>query len=68
MKNDDIFDTPEAARFLKVLPRTLEGWRYRGEGPAFVRYKHASVRYRRSDLEAFLSQKTVIPGGDDAAA
>jgi hypothetical protein len=68
VNNDDIFDTPEAARFLKVPPRTLEGWRYRGEGPAFIRYNHASVRYRRSDLEQFLNQKTVVPGGDNATA
>lgn len=42
-------DTREAASMLGISPRTLEGLRARGLGPAHVRIGRA-VRYRRDDL------------------
>lgn len=38
-----------AARFLGFSVRTLQGWRYRGGGPRYVRVSHRGVRYRRKD-------------------
>lgn len=35
-----------------ISVRTLEGWRYRHQGPNFIRIG-GRVRYRLSDLEAF---------------
>jgi predicted DNA-binding transcriptional regulator AlpA len=38
--------------------RSLESWRRRGEGPPFVRVGK-QVRYRASDLQAWLAAQTV---------
>jgi len=49
----------EAARFLNVQPRTLEGWRQRRIGPRFVRYSMRCVRYRAQDLQAWLDNQSI---------
>jgi hypothetical protein len=46
----------EAARYLGIGPRTLEGWALRGDGPAYLKLgtaRAARVVYRRRDLDAF---------------
>lgn len=43
----------QAAEILRVSPRTLQGWRHRGEGPPYVKMG-AAVRYRRDDLRRFI--------------
>jgi hypothetical protein len=65
---DEIFSTMEAARFLGVLPRTMEGWRLRSEGPKYLRYNRSQIRYRRADLEEFQRRRTVVPADDMAVA
>ena len=47
-----------AARLLAVSNRTLQTWRFRGIGPAFVRAGRA-VRYRQTDLDDWVSANTV---------
>jgi hypothetical protein len=37
---------------LRISPRTLEGWRWRGTGPRFVK-AGGRVLYRLEDVEAF---------------
>ena len=44
----------EAACHLKVSPKTLTRWRWKGVGPAFVKVGARAVRYREEDLQAFL--------------
>lgn len=59
----DIFDTPGAAAYLGKSPRTLEGLRYRGEGPPYVKVG-GTVRYVRSAVDRWLEQQmTDGPGG-----
>ena len=48
--------TKEAAAILTVEPTTLEAWRCRGGGPAFLKLGKA-VRYRDEDLEAFMESR-----------
>ncbi|MGO9605667.1 MAG: helix-turn-helix transcriptional regulator [Candidatus Binataceae bacterium] len=67
-EHDSILNTGEAAEFLHVPRRTLEGWRYRGEGPPYVRVNHACIRYRLRDLVTFLAAKTVTPRNDRQTA
>ncbi len=43
---------------------TLRNWRYQGIGPKYVKVG-ASVRYRRSDVVAWLDSRTA--GGNEAA-
>jgi excisionase family DNA binding protein len=57
---DEVDDTQATAKYLKVPPRTMEDWRYRGVGPAFIKVGKA-VRYRRDDVDAWLSEQTTVP-------
>lgn len=43
----------EAAAFLKVAEKTLEGWRCKGTGPKFSRLGRRLVRYAQSDLDSW---------------
>lgn len=54
----NLYDTPAAAKFLDLEPETLARWRLIRRGPRFVKIGK-NVRYRPSDLEAFLDQQTV---------
>jgi hypothetical protein len=42
--------------------RTLETWRARGQGPAFLKIG-SSVYYRRVDIEAWEASNRVVPQG-----
>jgi len=51
--------TSEAAAYLGVQKSTLEAWRCRGGGPAFIKYKSTAgkggaVRYPRDILDKFI--------------
>jgi hypothetical protein len=48
----------DAADFLRMSMRTLQAWRCRGQGPAFVRAGRA-IRYRRADLAAWIDANLV---------
>lgn len=50
----DLLDENEAAATLSVAVQTLRNWRWKGEGPRFVKVGARLVRYRRSDLTAFI--------------
>ena len=43
----------EVADFLNLKVATLRRWRWSGDGPPFIKLNGA-VRYRRSDLEAYI--------------
>ena len=44
--------TPEAARYLRLCPSTLERWRYVGAGPSYRKFG-TRVVYSQQDLEAY---------------
>ncbi len=52
---DPLFDTEQAGLYLNINPRTLEGWRSKGIGPAFVKLMRCA-RYRLSSLQQFAAQ------------
>lgn len=52
---DPLLTETQAAAILRVSPRTLQGWRHRGEGPPYAKLG-AAVRYRRDDLRRFIVQ------------
>lgn len=65
IKLEQGLDQKQAARYLtksgyKVGAETMRVWRYRGVGPAFVKIG-GLVRYRESDLLAFVNGATVQP-------
>lgn len=48
----------EAAEYLGFQTQTLAVWRMKGKGPAYIKCGR-SIRYRVSDLERWLSERTV---------
>ena len=50
--------TKQAASHLGFSKQQLELWRCKGGGPPYVKLAHA-VRYRRSDLDAFMAERLV---------
>ena len=53
--SNTLLTTREAARRLGLATGTLQNWRIRGQGPAFVRLGKA-VRYDEGDLARFVEQ------------
>lgn len=56
-----LIDSTELARQLNVEPDTVKAWRQNGKGPAFVRISRQLVRYRQSDVDAFVAASTHQP-------
>lgn len=54
---DGLMDPRTTAAFLAVSVLSLADWRCKGTGPVFLKLGSA-VRYRRSDLEAWLESCT----------
>ena len=61
---DPLLTEKEAADYLGYAAKTLAGWRYRGGGPVFVRASRTSVRYRTSDLEAWIGDRRRLSTSD----
>lgn len=55
--SSNIYTPKEAADFLKVSEKTLEGWRCAEVGPKFYRMGNRCVRYFKSDLEAWVKSE-----------
>ncbi|CAB4121853.1 Helix-turn-helix domain containing protein [uncultured Caudovirales phage] len=56
----DLLTPAEVAAQLRVKQETLEAWRGKGIGPAYVKLgigKTSPVRYRQEDVEKFLQRK-----------
>jgi len=64
--NTPFLDSDQAAEYLGLKRTTLEAWRTRGSGPRFVKLGRL-VKYRRSDLDAFIESR-VRSNPSEAAA
>lgn len=56
-----LLNTRDAASYLGLSAKSLERWRSDGTGPAFVKAgpgRRAAVRYRKSDLDAWIDAQT----------
>ena len=51
---DKLLIQREVADLLCISQRTLEGWRVRGCGPAYIQISPRCIRYRMSDVMAFV--------------
>jgi len=58
---DLLLTETEAATLLNVSTRTLQAWRIRKCGPAYIRAGRA-IRYRRRDLLAWMDANTIRRG------
>lgn len=54
---DALLSQLEAAALIGVSERTLECWRWRGSGPPFVKISRRAVRYRRRDIQQWISER-----------
>jgi len=63
----DLMPETGAAAYLSVSVRTLQAWRLRGGGPVFLKLGGA-VRYRTSDLQAFVAARLRHSTSDRGAA
>lgn len=54
----EILNTKEAANYVRLGKPTLERFRISGDGPPYAKLGGA-VRYRRSDLDAWLSSRLI---------
>jgi hypothetical protein len=63
--DDALLSEIQASDLLFLSVRTLQTWRSRGCGPAYVRAGRA-VRYRRHDLLSWIDLNTVRPNGFSA--
>jgi predicted DNA-binding transcriptional regulator AlpA len=52
-----LMDSEQLAPVLGTTPGQLAQWRFRGDGPPFIKLGR-SVRYRWSDVEAWLDANT----------
>lgn len=59
--DDELLCTADAAALVGLSAVTLKRMRLSGRGPLFVRLSRRTVRYRRSDLAAFIESKLVTP-------
>jgi hypothetical protein len=61
MSPTDLLNEAGAGDYIgDVPPGTLKQWRHLGKGPRYVKFgRH--VRYRRSDLDAWIEAHTVEP-------
>jgi hypothetical protein len=66
--DDEFLIEEEAAKFLRVSPRSLQRWRMTGGGPEFTRLGKKRVGYRRSGLRAWAASKTFASTSAEAAA
>ncbi len=58
MRQDPNLLKPEAvAEMLGVTVFALKAWRVKRRGPRFIRMSHCSIRYRRSDVEAWIADR-----------
>lgn len=55
---EPLLTTSEAAAILALSPRTLESYRRKGGGPTFIALSRNVVRYRRTDLEAWVAARS----------
>jgi excisionase family DNA binding protein len=57
----ELMTRQEAAEYLRLTEGALAMMASRGQGPPYIPMGHRSVRYRRSDLDRWTSERTVNP-------
>ena len=69
-RRDPLIPPPEIADELGVSVSNLAQMRFLGTGPAFIKIGGKAVRYRRSDVDAWIeaNRRTSTGGGGGHAA
>jgi hypothetical protein len=65
---DTLIDDKQLAEEWDINRNTPANWRTKGVGPRFIRLTNGTIRYRRSDLEAYVAERvrrSTSDGDDD---
>ena len=54
---DALLDEEATATQIGVSRRTLQDWRVRGKGPAYISISRRCVRYRTEDIRSWLESR-----------
>jgi predicted DNA-binding transcriptional regulator AlpA len=54
---EDLLTTLQTAEQYAIKPATLRNWRWKRQGPPFVRVGSKKIVYRRADVDAWLLQQ-----------
>ena len=57
--SEGLLDAPATAGYLGVTVVQLRDWRYRRTGPPYLKLGRRTVRYAKSDLDAWLRRHHV---------
>lgn len=61
---ESLLKEAEVAAQFQLQPATLRNWRYKGEGPAFIKCG-SHIRYSRSSVEDFIRSREVVPASKE---
>ena len=61
--NQELLKAEDVARVTGLSPETLAQWRSQKRGIPFIRISRNCVRYRQSDLDSWLVERTVLTDG-----
>lgn len=62
---ENYLNTEQTAKLIGIRKRTLDRWRFVGQGPVFLKLG-GRVLYRESDVHAWAASKAVHPEADMA--
>lgn len=62
MSENRLLNEKQAASYLGLSVSTLQAWRWRGRGPAYLKLGGRTIRYRMADLDSFLAGCRVESG------
>lgn len=57
--SDKLLTSKETAELIGVTEEALTAWRYRRQGPPFLKLGHKTVRYSQDDLNAWFKRTRV---------
>jgi len=61
-----LLDTKQTAQILGMKPNTLEKYRcYGGNGPKYTQISKRAIRYKKSDVIAFIDERSGYSGTFD---
>jgi predicted site-specific integrase-resolvase len=60
MADELLINERDAAKVLQIHKVTLATWRHEGRGPTYIKIGK-NIRYRPSDIDVYLEQRTVRP-------
>ena len=58
--NQELLKVEDVARVTGLSPETLAQWRSQKRGIPFIKISRNCVRYRQSDLDSWLVERTVM--------